>query len=269
MPDYLVAFAKHVLPEGAIVKNYSDAKKKYDDKRTGISTRWIAHTAMRTHPVDYAFHMLVDIHADIKDKNYLKIRANEIELPSDIILPKKYVVIAATATERVKTMPVSTINEISNYIVSKEYVPVFIGKSESPTGEGNNKIKGNVADIDYSIGLNLLDKTDMLQTAKIIEGAKVFVGMDGGPVHIAGCTNTPIVVGYTFINPNHNLPIRRNSLGWNCYPVVPNKSLTCRFCQTNMNLVYNHDFRSCFYKDYECLNHMTSDKFINYLENLL
>lgn len=272
MPDYLVAFAKHVLPEGAIVKNYSDAKKKYDDKRTGISTRWIAHTAMRTHPVDYAFHMLVDIHAEIKDKNYLKIRPDEIELPSDIILPEHYIVIAATATERIKTMPNETINEIVQYIISKGYVPVFIGKSESPTGEGDNKIKGNKADIDYSIGLNFLDKTDLLQTAKIIEGAQALVSMDGGIVHVGGCTNTSLIVGYTFIDgKKHNIPIRNNEMGWNSYIVEPEKSLGCRFCQSNMNLVYNWDFRKCYYgpDDYTCLKHMTSEKFIKGLEKFI
>lgn len=224
---------------------------------------------MRTHPVDYAFHMLVDIHAEMKDKNYLKIRADEIDLPSDIILPDRYVVIAATATERVKTMPNETVNEISKYVISKGYVPVFIGKTESHTGEGNNKIKGNVADIDYSLGLNLLDKTDILQTAKIIEGAQVFVGMDGGATHIAGVTKTKIVVGYTFINPNHNLPIRNDQIGYDCYPIVPDESLKCRFCQTNCNFYYNHDFRKCIYNDYLCLSYMTSNKFIKELEKIL
>lgn len=270
VPDYLVEFAKHVLPKGAIVRSYSEAVKKYDDKRIGISTHIHKHTPMRVHPVDYAFHFLADEHVELSKKNYLQIRPNEINLRK-FNLPEKYVAIAATAAEKVKTMPDNTINEIAQYIKDKGYVPVFIGKSsETDVGINNLKMQAKAANIKYELGLDLLNKTSVLQTAGVIAGAKAFVGMDGGPVHMAGCTEVPIVCGYTFIDgKKHNIPIRHNELGWNSYIVEPDETLKCRFCQTTGNFLYSHDFRNCYYKDYKCLSYMTSNKFINYLDKIL
>ena len=180
VPNYLIDFAKHVLPENAIVRDYTKAFKKYDDGRIGITTRWSRHTPMRIHPVDYAFHVLADEHVELPKKNYLKIRPNEIDL-TKFNLPEKYIVIAATAAEIVKTMPNNTINEIAKYVIEKGYVPVFIGKKESHTGYKDLKIKAKVADVNYSLGLNLVDKSSILETAGIIAGGQAFVGMDGGP----------------------------------------------------------------------------------------
>lgn len=267
VPDYLLDFAKNVLPANAIVRNYTDAKKKYDDKRIGISTRICSqHTPAKIHPVDYAFHMLADEHVDITKKNYLKL--NPIDV-SHFELPVKYVVIASTAAEVVKTMPSITINEIASYVISRGYTPVFVGRTETAIGYEDIKMQAKAADINYSVGVNLIDKTNLVELGSIIEGAKCYVGMDGGVTHIAGFTNVPIIVGYTFINPQHNLPIRNHTIGYNCYRVTPPVSLGCRFCQTNMNFVYGLDYRSCFYKDYKCTTYMTSDKFIKHLENIL
>ena len=272
VPDYLLDLAKNVLPDDAIVRNYTEAIKKYDNDRTGISTTCTGrHSPMRTHPVDYAFHMLCDSHVDYKDKNYLKVKFDRVDI-TEFNLPEKYVVIQATAAEKVKTMPVNTTNAIIDYVIGKGYTPVFVGKNEMSVGVVNQKMKSTTLDINLDKGINIINKTSMLQTAKIIEESKAFIGMDGGTTHIAGCTNAPIVVGYTFIDPSHNLPIRNNELGWNCYTVVPDESLNCRFCQTWGTLLYDWDFRECHQEKenkFECVKHITADKFIKHLDNIL
>ena len=65
------------------------------------------------------------------------------------------------------------------------------------------------------------------------------------------------------------MPYRHNELGWNCYPVVPPKSLSCRFCQSNWNLTFGHDFKYCFYDDYKCVKMLEADLYIEQLEHLL
>ncbi len=269
LPDFLIEFAKHVLPPGTSIRGYTEAQKKFDNKRTGITTAWYKHTPMRTHPVDYAFHLLADETPDITKKNYLQIRPSEIDLTT-FNLPEKYVVIAATAAEVVKTMPNKTINEVAAYVKEKGYTPVFIGKTETKVGFKDMKMQAKASDIEYSIGIDLVNKTSILETTAIIAGAKAFVGLDGGPVHLAGCTKTPIVVGYTFIDYRHNLPIRNDILGYNCYTVEPDeKKVPCKFCQTRMNFLYDFDFRDCYYRDYACTKEMTPDKFIMHLEGIL
>lgn len=267
LPDYMIDYAKHVLSPGPVIRGYSEAKKKYKDDRIGITTKWDGRTSpMRIHPVDYAFLRLCDENPNIEHKNYLKIRPDEIDI-SQFELPNEYVVIPVTATEKVKTMPNSTINELSQYVRSKGYTPVYIGKSNNNTGHKNLKVESEVAGIDYSLGINLCDNTSLLETAAIIARSACIVCMDGGPVHLAGSTETPIVAYYSFIDWRHNIPIRNNQIGWNCYPIEPD--VKCKFCQTRLNMLFSHDYRNCYYDDYQCVKEATADKFISKLEMIL
>lgn len=268
VPDYLVSFFQH-FTDGLIVRSYTDAKTKYNDNLPGITTKWVGqHSPMRTHPVDYAFHQLLDTsELNIQKREYPKVNSDLVDL-SKFNLPEKYAVVASTSVEKVKTFQPEVLNDISDYLISKGITPVYVGKREVISGVKNIKINSKAATIDYSKGLDLLDKTSLLELAAIIDKAVVFIGMDGGPVHIAGFTNTPIVAGYTFASPDHLMPIRHGTLGWKVYPVVPDESLKCRFCQTNWKLLYDHDFRNCFYDDFLCTKQMTSDKFIKQIENV-
>ncbi len=269
VPDFIVPFARNVLPSTAVVRGYSDAPKKYDNTRTGITTKWDKRTSpMKTHAVDYSFSVLCDENPAIEHKNYLKVDTTQVDI-TRFNLPAKYVVMQATAAEKVKTMPEATANAITDYVVSKGYIPVYLGKRNNKSGIKGIENNATESPIDKSKGIDLVDQTSMLETIAIIAGAKCIVCMDGGTLHMAGCTDTPIVAGYTFIDPSHNLPIRHNKLGWNCHVVTPTQSLGCRFCQSKINYVYGLDFRSCFYKDYKCLDHMTASKFIKLLEKIL
>lgn len=260
-PDYMVDFAKHFLPKGTSVRGYSEAKTKFNDKLVGITTQWRAHkTPMRTHQVDYGYMALLDrIPYNNEERSSPRVRAAEVPL-DHFNLPVKYVVIPGAATEIVKTMPVDTANQIVDYVKSKGYEVVFIGQEKTDNGVASGTAK--TLQIDFSKGLNLINKTNLLELAAIIDGSAAFIGMDGGPLHVAGYTQAKIVAGFTFASPNHILPIRDGVPGKDCYPVVPDeKKIPCRFCQTNWSLLYNHDFRNCLYKDYACTAQMTFDKF--------
>jgi ADP-heptose:LPS heptosyltransferase len=265
-PDYMVDFAKNILPKGAIVRGYTDAKKKYDNTKAGVTTKWVGnHTPMRTHAVDYSFHVLCDYHPKPHERNYLKVTPIDV---SKFNLPKEYVVLQSAATEKVKAMPGPTFNAIKEYILNKGISVVLLGKTENNTGvkgiTNNASVLTGVDDIHGAI--NLTNKTNLLESASIIAGAKCFVGMDGGLTHLAGFTDVPIIAGYTFADPSHLMPIRNDILGYNVYPVLPDASLACKFCQTKRVMYYDHDFRECFYKDYACVQQMTPEKFINMLK---
>lgn len=269
VPDYLLDLSKNLLAahKSLIIKNYSDAKRKYNKNFMGVTTEWkTSHTAMRTHPVDYAFHMIVDSHVENEEKNYLKVQPIDI---SEFNLPKKYVVVPVGSTSEVKEMPVKTTNDISAYCIAMGYTPVFVGSEKNPTGGGDHGSK--ISNVDYSLGINLVNKTNLLQMASIITSAKCIVGLDGGLMHLAGTTDIPIICGYTFASPKHLMPIRNNELGWNVYPIEQPESLGCRYCQTNMiwTAEIGHDFRDCYYKDFLCVKNMTFDRFQPVLEKIL
>lgn len=269
VPDYLLDFAKHVLSPGSTVRPFSKAKAKFRHDIDGFTTEWCTnHTAIRTHPVDYGFHMLCDRHEyDLNQKNYLKIKPDKIPLGSRLNLPQKYVVLAATGVEPVRTMPVETANTLIDYIKSKGYEIVFLGKESSDCGIGNHAIKANPIPLNYDKGINLLNKTSLLESAKIINNAKAVVGMDGGMIHLAGCTDTHIVCGYTASNPNHVAPIRHGSQTYKFNAVEPDLDIPNRYYQTYSSFKKGNFQR--FEGWQKVVSSMTPEKFIKVLETIL
>jgi ADP-heptose:LPS heptosyltransferase len=98
----------------------------------------------------------------------------------------------------------------------------------------------------------------LIEALAIINKASLLVGVDNGLMHLAACgeNGTPIVGGYTTINPEYrDLPNLRES-------IEPDEELSCRFCQSKYNFAFLHDFRTCMYGDLKCVSQMTAGKFI-------
>lgn len=244
VPDYLHKYAIHVLPPKTNVIPFSLAKKHFDGTIKGRTTQWFehGHTPMRTHPVDYGFHMLADKHIyDLSLKNYLKIRPKAVYL-KHFKLPSNYVCIVTTAAEPVKAMKEEVLTQIIDYVKEKGYNPVFLGKEKAHTGYKDFQVTADILKVDYHKGINLVNQTDMLQAAAVIAGSKAIIGMDGGLIHLAGSTDAPIIAGYTLVAPDHVLPIRGGIRGFKCHPVVPPEHIPNRFFQTN-NTFYEGDYR--------------------------
>lgn len=240
LPDYLHKFALHVLPSKSQVFPFSKANKHFKPDLNGRTTQWFehGHTPMRTHPIDYGFHMLADRHIyNEAEKAYLKIRPKSINLKA-FNLPKKYVALQVCYAEPVKTMKQETLAAIIHFIISRGYTPVFIGKTESTTGFKDMSVKAMPLKYDKSVGIDLVDKCDLLQSAAVIAGAAYFVGMDSGLVHLAGFTNTPIIAGYTLVDPIHAMPFTSR-----VYPIEPPLDTPNRYFQTKQSF-YDGDYRT-------------------------
>lgn len=269
-PDYLVDFFKHTLPKGSIVRGFSDAEKKYDNDKYTISTKWYVNgvarqfTPMKTHPVQYSFNVLADYQPTIEEMSYLKIRPDEIDI-SKFNLPEKFVVFPAAATEFVKTIPKETIDTLTEYVISNGYTPVFLGKTLNPAGAEDVNYRAEAQDYDFTKSINLMNKTTVLESAAIIAKSKLFIGIDSGLAHLAGFTDTSAVVYYSFVKAVKQVPIRDGIVAHNWYPIET--SLGCGGCQSKW-VQLEHDFRECFYGDYECVstNQCSAQKFIDIIE---
>lgn len=273
-PDFLIDFARNVLPKDTNILRFSDLRGRYDPSKPTKTTKWDGITSpMKIHCLDYAFLKLCDENPSIEHKNYLKINSSQINI-SAFRLPSKYVVITTGFTAIVREFRAKYINEIMAYIKSKGYIVVFLGQKATKTGNAFT-IKGTFsAEVDYTSGVDLIDKTSLLEAAKIMEGSKAVIGIDNGLLHIAGCTDTAIVGGFTTVSPSIRMPVRYNELGWNFYPVVPDLSLDCRFCQEKTNFLYGRNYTKCCKdvnsKEYlNCTKQMTSNKFIEQLNKIL
>ncbi len=259
----------HVLPPKTSVMPFSSAGSDFNPAGEGRTTQWFehGHTPMRTHPVDYGFHMLVDKHvSNMDEKNYLKVKPKEINVKK-FDLPEKYVCIASTAAEPVKALPPMVLNEIVDYVIQKGFIPVFLGKEESDCGFKDFKVRSKIIPIDYSKGVNLINKTNLLEAARVISGASMYIGMDSGLTHLAGFTDTFIIAGYSLVSPEHVAPIRKASQAYKFLAVEPDVNVPNRYFQTE-NSFYQGDYR--IFPGWEAVvNSLTADKFIKNIDVVL
>ncbi len=270
LPDYLTDFAKNVLPADSKVYGLSQLRGLYNPAKPTKTTKWDGITSpMKIHLVDYAFLKLCDENPSIEHKNYLKIQLDKIEQLTEFGLPDKYVVLTTGFTADVREWPASEINKTARWCLDNDLTPVFLGQSNTKTGTFHT-IKGTFKEeIDFSIGINLIDKTNLLEAAVIMHHSKAVAGVDNGLLHVAGCTDAFIIGGFTTVSPSIRMPIRNNMLGTNFATVTPD-NLDCAFCQEKTNFLYGHDYRNCLYKEQPrklaCITQMTAEKFIENLK---
>lgn len=258
-PNYLEEYIKTVLQHPRLVVRNRDAF------HSGIKNIMpVIHfapfdiTSLKRHLVEYAFNIMCDMNPPSKDA------MRYLPTPSQTKpggLPDKYVVVTTGYTAPARAWLAEHINAYCKWAVQKGYMPVFLGDTNINTAPGV-KVDAFFQDtIDFSVGVDLRGKTSILQATAVLEHAELVVGVDNGLLHIAATTNTPIVMGFTTLLPEHRLPVRDNIA-----TVVPN--IKCGGCQSRMHYI-NHDFRTCYYKDYACLSEMTSDKFIQASERFI
>lgn len=265
--DYFVPVAKNMLPE-LTIKPFSQ-RYEYEDELPARSTNSSWFTNLKTHMVDHAFCVLANELPSIEHKNYIQLNMNPISI-NKFNLPKKYIVMTTGFTAPIREFLPEYINKINDYIISKGYKIVFLGKKQIDVGIAGHEIYGNFKqDIDFTKGLNLVDKTNLLEAAKIMSKAQAVVGLDNGLTHLAACSDVPVVCGYTSVDPLHRMPIRHNEMGWQFYPVVPPNDESEKFAQSRWDFTFEHDFRFSYYKNDSLIKSVRPEMYIEQLEKIL
>jgi ADP-heptose:LPS heptosyltransferase len=267
--DNFVEFAQHLFkPYGARIEiyGYSEMEEIFDKypNTPGVKTDHEHHTTLRTHLTDHAFATLADTQTwDEEVKAYVRVRPEEIvyETPEG-----PYVVLCTGFTAPVREWLPGYVNEVAAYLKSKGITPVLLGSKKSEFWKDRAATSTTFRDDEINTEgcIDLRDETTLLQAAKVIARAEAICGVDNGLIHIAGCTDTPIVAGYTSVSSDHRAPFRTTSSTGIIEPEV-----ACAGCQTKMGFVYNFDFRSCYFGDYKCTIEMRASKFIDALEMVL
>lgn len=167
----------------------------------------------------------------------------------------KYIVLTPGARVGVRKIPTHIFNGIIDHVKSTGRTPVLIGKrSINKTDSGYDT--GFDPDYNYKECFDLTDQTEILEAMKVMDGADAVVGLDNGLLHVAGCTDTPIVFGYTVAAPEHRRPRRPSG---RVYDVTPN--IACMYCQSRFRMIANVDLTGrCLYDDMACLETLTVEK---------
>ena len=176
----------------------------------------------------------------------------------------KAVLIVVTYRDDVRRISFSTVAGIAEWVMSKGLLPVYIGCVDSSEIWKDSPFK-LAFDALPEGGINLLNKTSILELASIMSQSRAVVGLDSGPIHVAGTTSVPIVCGFTNVAPEHRFPIRPKGI---FIPVTPDLDLPCSHCQSRWCLNY-YDFGFCYFKHADCVKQMTADKFIKALDHIL
>ena len=270
VPDYFVDLARHLLrgyEDRAQFIPMSRIKLLLDNTLPSVSFHNEFCTSLRMHLVDHAFVIMAgEAATSTRHKNYPKLRLDEIDTVKFKLQPDTYVCLTPGYTAATRALPAKTWNEIAQYLLTRGQVPVWLGSKESPL-VGSMKIPAYFAsDLDCTVGIDLRDKTTLLEAGKIMALSSAVVGLDNGLMHLAATSDVSIIAAYSSVSPDIRLPIRKGQLGWNTYLVEPEKSLACRYCQVSTHFLYSHDYRTCYTKTLDCISQLTSKKFIQQLE---
>jgi hypothetical protein len=174
----------------------------------------------------------------------------------------KAVILITTFRDKQRSILGTELVKIAEYVQAKGLVPVYVGKTGAISIWKNNLAK---TDFEYpGFGVDLMNKTSLIELASIMGQARAVVGMDSGPVHLAFTTDVPVVCGFTTVAPELRIPYRKLA---KTEAVIPN--IPCAFCESNWSL-NTWNFNNCPRKMElaECVTKMTADKFIVGLSKL-
>lgn len=150
----------------------------------------------------------------------------------------------------------------AEYVQSKGLTPVFVGR------KGAISIWKTLAVSDFEypgFGHDLVDKTTLRELYTIMSKAKLVLGMDSGPLHLAFATNTAVIAGFTTVRPDLRVPLRNNGVK----TLAVSAAIQCRFCQSDWNLDF-HNFTSCpkAMPEPECVTKSSAELFIDACKRL-
>lgn len=163
-------------------------------------------------------------------------------------LERKYVVFTPGGTTQSRFVSAKHWNPLIDFVNSLGLIPVFLGKTQLAD------IHRSYFDdeINYDRGLDLRESTSLLDAAKIMEEAACTIGLDNGLLHLAACTKAPIIFAYNIASPKDRRPIRKE--GKFTELILSKEEMSCIHCQTEIKLLYHHNFKNCIRRDTACID---------------
>jgi len=231
------------------------------------------HTRNRVHMVDFAFNCLLDA-----APNNMQERSYPQAALGPRVIDEPYVVFPLGATSENKLFKASVFVPVMEWCIAQGYKVVVTGTKMSfvhkQIGEFVSAKPIEIIDekdkIPPALAAQLIDKmekTTLLELRDLLGHAMAVVAIDGGTVHLAGTTDTNIIYSLTTAHPRHRYIARFGDPHYKIRYVVPRK-LECSFCQSNSNLIFWHDFSTCFYGDNKCVDALHPEDFTNGLKEL-
>lgn len=264
----------------------SSPKAEFDEERL---------TTLNLHLTDHAFLMMMEMLPPSREARAYP-RARSVEFFGDQLGESenerlaKAVVFTTDYTAPSRQWPAVHINTLALKVRGAGLTPVLIGTTEPiPSGVEHDPIRPRTdGGIKSDLFIDLRNKTTLIEALGVMQRARAVVGVDNGLLHLAHCTDVPVVVAYTTLDPTHRLPVRQMTKA-NGEPVLPGchdsgraAALTrvieplvpCKGCQSRGWNIQKDvlgrpiDWRKCLFDDYACTLTLTADRFYKALQEL-
>lgn len=222
-------------------------------------------TSIHCHLIDCFSMSISECILKETQKDYPRVSAEK--LPNNKLKGEKYIVLAYGATVDNRRMLPEVFEGLKQYFLERDYKVVTLGKRDHLLQAGDKLTRPMFDGVSFEGCIDLIDKTTIPEALSIINDAKMIVGLDGGLIHLAGMTDTPIVASYTEGDPYYLIPYRNGIKGHNVFVVEPDSE--CKYCKTETFETYGIDFLKCNAGTKECMNSLTLDKYISQIEKIM
>lgn len=221
------------------------------------------NTPKSIHLSHYASLSFADTIIPLSELNYVPLKA--VDVSKFGVDFSKAVILTTSYRDVTRMWYEKDIIDLAAWIKSKGLTPVFIGKTDMDLDLEKKHLipKSHLGNNASEYGVDLRNQTSMLELASIFNQAVAVCGVDSGPIHLAGTTETPIVCAYPTVLPEHRIPTRKHGA---TYTITP--KLECANCESRWRTSY-HSFENCFFGHANCCKEFTADRFIEHLEKII
>ena len=207
-------------------------------------------TCTGAHPIDVGFAYYAGMTPAPVDGLLPTLNYKPSGLPREL-KGKAYVVIPTGNVHEVRATGGRHINPIIDHLKCRGILPVFLGKNDL-LGNGIRTTRFP-DDVNYGDGLDLRNKTTVLEAACILQHAVCTVGLDCGLLHLSALMkDSKLIFGYNITSVAHREP-RRNH-GCHINIALTEEDLKCSGCQSKIRMITGHQFDKCIYGDNLCVD---------------
>lgn len=249
------------IPKDFIVTLNSDALTPFDPKDSFVIEAYQKDRApYRMHLTD--IFSVFPLNAILRPEEK-SVSANAHKMPVNQHIDKEYVVIGCGYALESRKLQSHVFNDIVKYCRTCNLEVILLGSQRATLDQPIH-----FDEYDKSECVDLINKTSIAESISIMNNAKCVIGVDSGLIYLASLTETPIICGYTFVDPIYRMPYRHGQLGWNCYPVEPHSE--CRYC-SNLIAAFDvtFDVECPKNKQFECSQQLKSEDFIRCIDEVL
>lgn len=227
-----------------------------------MEPRLVRTTPKSMHLAQYASLVFADRLIPLEELNYVPIK--EVDVSHFGIDFSKAVVLVSSYRDETRMWRTESILQTAEWIKAVGKIPVFVGKTDMDLALPDDQRPKSALPNDLSdFGVDLRNKTTMLELTSICGMSRAVLGVDSGPIHLAGTTSVPIICGYTSVAPEHRIPIRKEG---KTYALTAN--IECIGCESRWRSNY-WNFEKCYFNTADCSKQLTADRFVKILREIL